>query len=144
MRMNRKAQSVMTYIIFLVAGIVGAVIVNGVVSSSVNPIAVSSEQHTVSSIPGTFYLNHVEDGVVVGSDTVTNGTATLTRNSDYTIDYTTGLVNVTSNSYGTTFYVDYQYYPYEYLNSSTARTVANYLVPLVLLGLLGYAAVVRL
>lgn len=143
--MDMKGQgAVMMAVLVLVFGVIGAVIVDEVAKNSTSADTVTGETHNISSVPETYTLDNVEDGIVPDSISISNDTTeTLTEGTNYTLDDDTGVVNITDydiTEYGDTLYNDYQYYPTEYINSSLARTIIAFIVPIILLGLLGVAA----
>lgn len=138
---NLKGQAtIIGMIITLVTGIIGFVIVSGIVTPTYNSATYNNESFTAAAYATGNQLSNFEDGIVSGSDVVTNTTHTLTRITNYNISYTTGIINVSTDYENDTMSATYDYYPSEYLNSSISRTVIQYVVPVGLLGILAFAA----
>ena len=140
-----KGFAAMAVIIAIVSGVIGFTITDSIVASSVNTVAVTNESVAYAgSVPQTVTLSNIP--VVSGSVTAkqSNGTAipTTTGINWTAISYTAGTINVTgynNATYGNTMYWDYNYEPATYLSGSLSRTVATYIVPIGLLGILALA-----
>ena len=82
-------------------------------SRAVSPNTITNESFT-SSLGVAVSLDN--KSIVQYSETVTNvaGTTTYTRDTDYTMNYTTGTITVTAGQAmadATVYYIDYTYYP---------------------------------
>lgn len=65
------------------------------------------------------------DNLVAGSQAVYNGTRTFVEGSDYIIDDASGTINmsnISTTAHGTV-YVDYNYYPDEYVSNTPTRNL---------------------
>jgi hypothetical protein len=87
--------------------------------------------------PGAYYTSY--HPIKTGTDKVYNDSTQLTRNSDYTINYNTGLVNITNTNATGTITIDYIREAYAEELSSTPEVA--YLIALlsVLTGITYYA-----
>jgi len=133
--------------------LVASVVVIGVVIPVTNSVIVTdteTQEDTFTSsgsLPEVFTLSQVQDGVVENSETVTFVNTTgdsseieLTE-SDYTIDYDTGELNI-SNVEGATpesgdeFVTSYSYKPQGYIDSTITRTVVENVTLVISIGVL--------
>lgn len=129
----------MAAIMLLVSGIIGFVIVDSVIGDSITPGSVTNE--TVGTANATGYLSDtlVNFPVVAVSTVYCNASTT----TNYTITTATGVIVVDgADCINDDVTATYTYEDTQYFTNSLSRTIATYIVPLGLLGLLGYIAVV--
>lgn len=139
-------------ITFLVAALVIGVVAIPVVQDSLvtDTETVTDDTFTSSgTLPETFTLSNVEDGIEEDSETVTfvnttgdSSTVELAE-SDYTLDYTTGELTIDSVTgatpeSGDEYTVDYEYKPTGYIDMAASRIMVNNITTFLALGLFMY------
>lgn len=137
---NMKGQ--IGIVILLVSGIVGFQIINEIMTDAANPTPAS--QGNINLSTGSATLTTFGNGLVPNSQTVTNWTngASFTEGTHYSIDDDTGVISNLTTEIGVCckYNITYFYTGDDTFSSSTSRTIATYIVPIGLLGILALAA----
>lgn len=129
------------FISILVIAVIGVTALlattNDLVADATDTTTVTNESQTATNNTADTLANAEGNDIVTSSDTITNGSGavTLTRNSNYTIDYDTGVVTWTNvnntNYFGTNALVTYQYRDEAFVSDATSRTILDQLPILV-------------
>lgn len=139
---NKKGQvQIGMFISILVIAVIGVTALlattNDLVADATDTTTVTNESQTATNNTADTLANAEGNDIVTSSDTITNGSGavTLTRNSNYTIDYDTGVVTWTNvnntNYFGTNALVTYQYRDEAFVSDATSRTILDQLPILV-------------
>jgi co-chaperonin GroES (HSP10) len=140
--MSLKGQATITAVIIgLVSAVIGFTIIDTIVTPMSNSVVGSVGEMTTNRTLGDGY------GVKQGTLVITNATQStevLLEGTDYSVVYHTGALSLLDAQYdgsaNVTTNATFEYFQAEYLNSSISRTVAPYIVPVGLLGVLAMAA----
>lgn len=142
---NKNGQAeVGTMIALLILAVVGISVfiatTSDVVGDATGTTTVTNETRTATNNTAVTLANANGNDIVSGSETITNttGSVTLTRNSNYTINYDTGVVTWTNvnntgatgsgaGAFGANALVSYQYRDEAYVSSGSTRSLLNVL-----------------
>lgn len=145
--MRGQATMAIVLVIAVISGIIGLGIIDALVADAVTPATANNESHTITSAPETVTLsNHpIVTSANGGTLTLMNqwGNWTLTEGTEYTVSsYPSGTISVLDYTPATngTLLVTYTYGDGTYYSSSLARTIAIYVVPIGMLGILAFVA----
>lgn len=145
-------------------GVLIAIIVVGLVAIPMVQDALVTETENVENesftssgtLPESFTVSNVEDGVVEDSETITfenttgDGSTVELAEDDYTFDYETGEFEVENvegadPEDGDEYLVDYSYKPTGYIESAVSRTVVKHITTILAVALLmaGFSVIRR-
>ena len=143
--MNMKGQNALiTVIIMIVGAVVGLSIVNSVMTQAAN-LDYSAQGSLNWTSPAGYTLSPCNLGIDAATFTNATNGAAYTADTHYSINKDTCLVkNLTQGVGSTLFNVTYTYADTQTYSSSLSRTIAAYVVPLGLLGILGMAVMIAL
>lgn len=141
MYFKKGNSEILLSVIAVITLVIGFVIVDAVMGDAVTPGTITNE--TIGTANATGYLAGTVANipVIAATDTVLcNGTAT----SNYTLTDATGVIIVDgADCINDTVLASYQYEDDTYFGSSLSRTIANYIVPIGLLGILLFVGFIR-
>jgi len=144
---KRKGITVMMLGIMIIGAIIGTVILDVIIADARVPGTVFDESFvnaTAIEKSGDVYKITGQRRYQLGSTVLTNSTGVAyTLGTNYT-ELNNTHINVTSvgniSRVGSTFLLDYDYPDGVFFESALSRTIANFIVPLALLAILGGAA----
>lgn len=142
---NMKGQNALiTVIIMIVGAVVGMSIINAIMTNAAN--LDYSAQGNLNWTEGTGKtLSPCDLGIDAVTITNTTNGAAYTENTHYSLAKATCLVkNLTTSVGSSNFNITYTYSDTQTYSSSLSRTIATYIVPLGLLGVLAMAVMIAL
>ena len=134
---SKKGLAGIAAILLVVSGIIGLVIVDTITGDTVTPGSITNE--TVGTANASGYLSETLDNypVVAVSSVYCNDTTT----TNYTVTTATGAIVVDgADCTSDVVKASYTYEDDNYFTNSISRTIVAYIVPIALLGIFGYIA----
>lgn len=131
---------VLGLIIALISGVIGFVIVDGITADTANTYSYA-ENITLNKGTAVDLSKDVKEFTKLVNN---SGDGSEISDSDYTVSLEDNTLTLTNSAYdGETAEASYEYGKSEYLEKGVSRTIATYIVPIGLLGILAMAAIVK-
>ncbi|NOR84961.1 hypothetical protein GQ473_02495 [archaeon] len=142
MYFKKGSSDILLTIIAVITLVIGFIIVDGVLGDAVTPGGVINESVGIANATGYLAGTLTNIPVIAATDYILcNGTLS----TNYTLTDKTGVIVVDgADCINDTVLASYQYEDSTYFSSNLTRTIANYIVPIGLLGILMFVGFMRL